>query len=316
VAPGITLGTTLADLERLNGGPLTLTRFEQDPGASVTGWRGGRLASLDSAAGRRIQLSLAPSSEPPDSTAAAEDSAEPTELASDSPSVRRLGLRVSEIVLWFADAADTTASDSADGIAVLDASLLPATGSRAEEFVPAGWKVSLRLDQDLTGDGITDPVLHLIPASSTYEDGAVAAAPEAHALVILVTTGQNGLRRAGVATRLLQPAVPQWGIELQAKDGALVVHQNYGMTEVTDLTHQFRYDAATGVFALARKETFLYTRPLTQPTERVVEDYTTGERSITTGDVRDGNVVRESTTREPIPGVRVLFDEVDELADS
>ena len=41
---GITLGTRLKELERLNGGPFTLTGFDWDYGGTVTNWNGGKLA--------------------------------------------------------------------------------------------------------------------------------------------------------------------------------------------------------------------------------------------------------------------------------
>lgn len=45
VGPGISLGTSLADLERLNGRPFTLAGFGWDYGGVVTDWRGGALDS-------------------------------------------------------------------------------------------------------------------------------------------------------------------------------------------------------------------------------------------------------------------------------
>jgi hypothetical protein len=45
VAEGITLGTTLEELERLNGRPFTLAGFGWDYAGAVTDWRGGRLAT-------------------------------------------------------------------------------------------------------------------------------------------------------------------------------------------------------------------------------------------------------------------------------
>lgn len=46
VVPGVTLGTSLSELERLNGKPFKLTGFFWDYGGTVTGWEGGRLDSL------------------------------------------------------------------------------------------------------------------------------------------------------------------------------------------------------------------------------------------------------------------------------
>jgi len=46
IAPGISLGTSLTEVERFNGGPLTLTGFDWDYGGVITGFRGGRLQYL------------------------------------------------------------------------------------------------------------------------------------------------------------------------------------------------------------------------------------------------------------------------------
>lgn len=46
VTPDVTLGTSLADLETLNGRPFTLAGFDWDYGGTVTSWNGGTLDSL------------------------------------------------------------------------------------------------------------------------------------------------------------------------------------------------------------------------------------------------------------------------------
>jgi hypothetical protein len=43
-AEGITVGADLAAVEKLNGGPFTLSGFEWDYGGTVTDWKGGTLA--------------------------------------------------------------------------------------------------------------------------------------------------------------------------------------------------------------------------------------------------------------------------------
>ena len=54
---GITLGTTLRELQQLNGRPFMLTGFDWDGGGIVTSWRGGRLAK---AFGEKLMLKLQP----------------------------------------------------------------------------------------------------------------------------------------------------------------------------------------------------------------------------------------------------------------
>lgn len=46
VIPGVSTGTSLSDLERLNGRPFKLLGFSWDFAGAVSGWEGGRLDSL------------------------------------------------------------------------------------------------------------------------------------------------------------------------------------------------------------------------------------------------------------------------------
>jgi hypothetical protein len=46
LAPGIRIGTTLDELERMNGRPFTLSSFCCEYGGSVASWNGGRLDKL------------------------------------------------------------------------------------------------------------------------------------------------------------------------------------------------------------------------------------------------------------------------------
>jgi hypothetical protein len=193
-------------------------------------------------------------------------------------------------------------------------SAVPARGSRVQAFVPAGWKAAAEVTGDLDGDGRADRVVHLVPRDTDYEPDAVTAAPESHVLLILLADARGGLRRAGMATRLLQTIVPQWGLRLTIRRGVLVVNQNFGMTEVQDLTHRFRLDPATGRFLLIGRDQFDYHRPqeLTDPV-KTSENYLTGERLITTGHWTSGGGYRETGRRERIPRTKAYFDDIDEV---
>jgi hypothetical protein len=197
---------------------------------------------------------------------------------------------------------------------VFDASLVPAAGASESEFVTRGWKVAARAEGDLDGDGRADRALHLVEADTYYDPDAVTAAPESQALVVLLAGRDGKLRRAGVATRLLQPVVPQYIAELKVERGVLVVHQNYGMTQVWDTTHRFRYEAASGRFVLIGRDNFYYTRPISHDdTVRTSENYLTGVRLTTTGHVRKGVVVRETTKRERIERKKTYMEDLDEI---
>ena len=101
VANGISLGTTLEQLEKLNGRPFTLAGFGWDYGGVVTDWRGGNLATP---LGRSVKLYLSPT------PAAQSDPVYPLVLgdkdyASDLPAMRKLKPTVRDIFIDFGSAA-------------------------------------------------------------------------------------------------------------------------------------------------------------------------------------------------------------------
>jgi hypothetical protein len=190
-------------------------------------------------------------------------------------------------------------------------SAVPARGAAVRAFIPAGWKAASQVLGDLNGDGRPDRVVHVAPRD--YDPGAIGAAPEAQALLILLSERGGGLRRAGVATRLLQNGVPQWGLQLTIRRGVLVANQNFGMTQVADVTHRFRLEPATGRFLLIGRDVFNYTRPQGRDdTTKRSENYLTGVRLITTGRWDAAGSYHESTRQERIPRTKVYFDDVDE----
>lgn len=193
---------------------------------------------------------------------------------------------------------------------------VPAEGRRPEDFVPRGWKIGARADGDLNGDRAGDFVLWLVPEG--YDVEGVNAAPESQALLILTAAGGGGLRRVALSTKLLVAAVPQYIFDLSVKNGVVVVHQNYGMTDVVDLTHRFRYEPASGRFLLTGKDTFAYHRPQGPewPATKVSENYLTGVRLTTTDRwLRDGTN-SPTTRRGRVARTRVFFEDVDEDPDN
>jgi hypothetical protein len=193
---------------------------------------------------------------------------------------------------------------------------VPVRGARAADFVPRGWKEAMRAAGDLDRDGRADTVLHLV-AADTPDDPLYTSAPEGHALVVLLAQADGSLRRAGVAPELLETGAPQYGLELEVRNGVLVAEQSYGMTWVVNLTHRFRHDPASGRFLLIGRDQYTYTRPIDRDdTVLVSENYLTGVRLTTTGHVRNGVVARESTRREPIPRRQAFMEDVsDNTAD-
>lgn len=196
------------------------------------------------------------------------------------------------------------------------ASAVPGQAARVQDFVPRGWVVAEQADGDLNGDGRPDHVLHLVGRGSAYREGEVIAAPEVHALVIVLTDGAR-LKRGGVATGLLQTVAPQWGLQMNIRRGVLNVEQNFGMTEVSDFTHRFRLDPAAGRFLLIGCDRFFYTRPQgAGDTRKVSENYLTGVRLTTVGHESRGDFDHARVKREAIPRARVFFEDVSENTDT
>jgi hypothetical protein len=96
VGPGISLNTSLADLERLNGQPFTLAGFGWDYAGVITSWNGG---SLDSSLAQ-VKLYLDPGpmqygSEPYNQVLGDQD------YASDLPAMKQLSPKVRTIFIDF-----------------------------------------------------------------------------------------------------------------------------------------------------------------------------------------------------------------------
>lgn len=208
------------------------------------------------------------------------------------------------------------ASARAQDAPTFDPARVPAEGAAEKDFVPGSWKIDARAEGDLNGDGRPDRVLQLVPED--YDSSGIPSAPEAQALLILLSSEGGRLRRAGLATRLLVPAVPQYILDLKIRNGVLVVNQNYGMTQVADLTHRFRYDASSGRFLLIGKDTFSYHRPQGPqwPAVKVSENYLTGVRLTTTDRWRGDRPLKPSEKREQIARSRVFLEDVDEDPDN
>ncbi|MBV9925414.1 MAG: hypothetical protein JOZ96_10395 [Acidobacteria bacterium] len=197
-----------------------------------------------------------------------------------------------------------------------DAARVPAEGAGEKAFVPAGWKVGGRAGGDLDGDGRADAALWLVPKD--YDTEGVNAAPESQALLVLLSSEGGRLRRGGLATKLLVPVVPQYILNLSVKNGVLVVNQNYGMTDVLDVTDRFRYDPAAGRFVLIGRDAFNYHRPQGPdwPAVKVSENYLTGVRLTTEERWRGQRPLKPSEKREQIARTRTFLEDVDEDHDN
>jgi hypothetical protein len=102
VAPGITLGTTLVDIERMNGAGVRLTGFGWDYSGTIVDWRAGKLASLRTGA-PRVFVRLAPFEATANKLASDyRQVLGDRDVPSDHPAMRALEPRVYSIELEFA----------------------------------------------------------------------------------------------------------------------------------------------------------------------------------------------------------------------
>lgn len=102
IGKGVTLGATLADVERANGRPFTLTGFNWDYAGTVISWEGGQLDSLPPGM-NRIIVRFQPSA--PDQISDAERGpiTGDRDVASTNPVMRRVQPRVYAIEIWFVE---------------------------------------------------------------------------------------------------------------------------------------------------------------------------------------------------------------------
>lgn len=62
LASGVSIGSSLGEVQEKNGKPFTFSGFDRDYGGTVTDWRGGRLqAAADNAVSERMQLRMSES---------------------------------------------------------------------------------------------------------------------------------------------------------------------------------------------------------------------------------------------------------------
>jgi hypothetical protein len=93
---GITIGTSLKTIEKLNGNPLTLNGFGWDLGGGVISWNGGKLAK--ECTGKLLLTFDALGQEKLSEREASQIMGE-REVRSDSPVMRKLDVRVQELAL-------------------------------------------------------------------------------------------------------------------------------------------------------------------------------------------------------------------------
>jgi hypothetical protein len=198
-----------------------------------------------------------------------------------------------------------------DARLTINKSLIPASGTAANEFVPKGWKIEEQLSGDLNADGASDLVLKLIEdkPAKTADD---LVNDRARALIVLLKDGGQ-LARAAVADKLLQCTgcggafygVNEAPADVQIEKGVIVVNQDHGSRELTNMTFRFRYDAATRQFVLIGFD-YAEADRATATTVSESTNYLTGVR-ITSRDKGNG----ESKKRSVIAVKKISLDSAD-----
>jgi hypothetical protein len=194
----------------------------------------------------------------------------------------------------------------------IDKSRIPAEGDSINSFVPPGWTIEAKVLGDLNGDALPDFALKLVedkPAAD--KDGAPT---ERQRALMLVIANKNGkLSRAAVTDTLLECTrcggafygVVETPTEVKIEKGVLIVNQDHGSRELTNTTFRFRYERASGKFALIGFDISSADR-LTGGMVSESTNYLTGVRVTTRG---KGN--RNSTSRKQMSKEKLYIEQVD-----
>jgi hypothetical protein len=144
-----------------------------------------------------------------------------------------------------------------DDVKRIDESAVPDTGSKAEDFVPQGWKIENKVTGDLNDDGTADHAITMIEDKPKVDSEGISV-DRSRGLVIVFGQTDGKLSKAAVADRLLQ--CPNCGgafygagnapAEVSIVKGVLIVQQDRGSRWITDTTYRFRYDEQPSMFIL------------------------------------------------------------------
>ena len=150
----------------------------------------------------------------------------------------------------------------------------PAIPERADappRFVPAGWRLEVRVDADFNADGRPDAAM-------------VVRNDEERWLLVAVGEGK-GLRRIGLGP--LDP-YPLGDASLEAKKGVLLITDLTGGTTAIQSTYRYRHDAASGRMQLIGDDVELYSRTNAH-----------GGVSVSTNRLTGKRITQSSTIDEP-----------------
>ncbi len=198
-------------------------------------------------------------------------------------------------------AAPSFAQDAEEARTEFDEAAVPDSAKSVKGFVPEGWKIEEDVKGDLNQDGVIDHALKLIEDKPVNKD---EFSDLGRALVI-VFGGNDGLRKAAVATKILQctgcggafyGAMPAPANVSIAK-GVLTVSNDHGSRWVTEVTYKFRYDEQPGMFILIGFDYVSRDRAAGGTTTEST-NYLTGKRITTTGKGKKTTTKNSTVARE------------------
>ena len=229
--------------------------------------------------------------------------------------MKNQGERIRSWVFGFASVAlvllsSVTLCFAQEEAGVLDKSRVPAEATSTRQFAPSGWKIEAQVAGDLNGDSLPDFALKLVE-DKVEKNSEGDPTERGRALVIVLASADGKLKRAGVAEALLQCTrcggafygVVESPAEVSIEKGVVVVEQEHGSRELSNLTFRFRYDPATQRFVLIGFDYNTADR-LTASVSTESTNYLTGVRVTARG---KGN--RDTKTKTTIPKKKIFLDD-------
>jgi hypothetical protein len=196
-----------------------------------------------------------------------------------------------------------TQNSDEGNVSRIDKSKVPATGAKASDFVPAGWKIESEAKGDINGDERSDNVL------TVQEEKAMEGKQRERALIVISAQRDGSWKKAAVADRLLQCADCGGGMaefDVKIEKGVIHVFQAQGnnASSMSNETYLFRYEPATSRFLLIGADYVESGGP-----DKVFQESTnflTGKRKTTRPKGQ-----KDITTRSRVEKTKIYLEDVD-----
>jgi hypothetical protein len=199
--------------------------------------------------------------------------------------------------------------------AVIKESAIPAEGAKIDDFIPPGWGLEAKVENDLNGDKNPDAVLVLIetpPQSTETKADSIGN----RTLLILTKSATDGYRRLALAKHLLRcktcygtMAGSDGGApEIKIVNGVLTVQDLWGSRETVNARLSFRYDQRVKRMALIGEDVETTDR-LTGITIRTSSNFLTGIK-LTESDYPNQKR-KQKAKKQRIPKIKRFIDDID-----